>query len=101
MGDLLFRRQRLFLFIKFSILWPLSFVSLLPHIWLWLLKSTMSMKGLGSCCIKFLSSSSIILLLGGMYSEHMLIVLCFIVFDVPLNDFIWFVSLFGFHCNSL
>ena len=38
----------------------------------------MSMKDLGSC-IKSSSSNSIISLLGGMYSEHMLIVLCRII----------------------
>ena len=63
-GGLIFRRHRLFLFMKFSIVRPLSFVSLLLHIWLWLLKSPTRMKGLGSCCIKSSSSNSIILLLG-------------------------------------
>ena len=59
---------------KFSIVWPLSFVSLLPHIWSWL-KSPMSMKGLGMCCIKSSSSNSIMLLLGSIDSKYMLIVL--------------------------
>ena len=77
-------------------------------------KSLMSVKGSGSCWGKVLSSNSIMLLLVGMYSEHMLIAFCrvtdttiacrfvfiwlcgivlFTIIDVPSDTLIVFIRL--------
>ena len=54
---------------------PFLSVFLLPQISLWLLKSPIIMKGLGSCSIKLFSSSSLGSSFGGIYTEHTVIVL--------------------------
>ena len=54
---------------------PFLLVFLLPQISLWLLKSPIIMKGLGSCSIKLFSSNSLGSSFGVIYTEHTVIVL--------------------------
>ena len=71
---------------------PFLLVFLLPQISLWLLKSPIIMKGLGSCSIKLFSFNSLGPSFGGIYTEHTVILwrvadiatACMFVFSVML-----------------
>ena len=73
--DSLMYMRNWFLFNSDYIILPFLSVFLLPQISLWLLKSTIIMKGLGNCSIKLFNSDSLISSLGGIYIEHTVIVL--------------------------
>ena len=70
---------------------PILSVFLFPQILLWLLKSPIIMKGLGNCFIDLFSSNSLGSSFGGIYTEHIVIILwrvadivtaCMFVFSV-------------------
>ena len=54
---------------------PILSVFLFPQISLWLLKSPIITKGLGSCSINLFSSNFLGSSFGGIYTEHTVIVL--------------------------
>ena len=67
------------LMMMFSMFLPSLSVFLHPYMKLWLMKSLNNMYGLGSCSIILVFSVSFMGSLGGMYMEHIMMVLSRVV----------------------